>query len=96
MREAQAERLQHALDAAVLAPLAMQGVEADVGLQLAEHLGHVAPGVDAADPGAQPLQGVGALAAGDQADLPFGGRPAHQNGDVLSGERRGHGGLNGL
>ncbi len=96
MRVPQPERLQDALDAAVLAPLAVQGVEADVGLQPAEHLGHVAPGVDAADLGAQAFERIGALAAGDQAHLPFGGKPAQQNGDVVSGERRGHGGLDEL
>ena len=79
-----AQRLQHALDAAVLAPLAVQGVEADVGLQLGQHLGEVAAGVDAADLGAQPLQGVGALAAGDQADLALGREPAQQDGDVVA------------
>ena len=60
------QRLQHALDAAVLAPVAVQGVEADVGLQAGQHLGQVAAGVDAADLGAQPLQRLGAAAAGDQ------------------------------
>ena len=47
-RVGDAEQLQHALHAAVLAPAAVQGVEADLGLQLGEPLGEIAAGVDAA------------------------------------------------
>ncbi len=45
------EGLQHALHAAVLAPLAMQGVERHIRLQLAKHCRHVAPSVHPADLG---------------------------------------------
>jgi len=41
-----------------------------------------AAGVDPADPGPQPLQGVGALAPGHQADLALRREPAQQDGDV--------------
>ena len=58
----------------------------DVGLERGQHLGEVAAGVDAADPGAQPLQRVGAGRAGDQADLALGRQAAHQDGDVKAFE----------
>ena len=86
----QTEGLQHALNAAVLAPGAVQGVEADIGLQVGENRGEIAPGVDAADPGAQPVQGVGAGAARGQAHLALRRQSAHQHGDMTAGEGKRH------
>ena len=83
--------LEDALDAAVLAPLPVQGVENDIGLEGGEHLGEVAAGVDAGDLGARPLQAIGAGRAGDQGNFPFGGQAAEKNSDVVAGETGGHG-----
>ena len=49
-----AKRLQQALDAAVLAVAAMQGVEADIGPELGEARGDVAADIDAGDAVALP------------------------------------------
>jgi len=89
-----AQRLQHALDAAVLAPFAVQGVEDDVGLQFGQHLGQVSAGVDAGDLADLPFQGLGAHLPRAQGNLPFGRQPAHQDGDVQVCERAGHGRIN--
>ena len=76
------QRLQDALDTAVLAPLAVKGVQDNVGFKRRQHLGQVTAGIDAGDPGDLSLEGVGALLAGRQGHLTLRGQPAHQDGDV--------------
>ena len=51
-----AHQLEQALHAAVLAPAAVQGIEADLGFQLGQALGKIATGVDARDLVAGALQ----------------------------------------
>ena len=88
------QRLQHALDAAVLAPGAVQAIQHHVGFdQAGQHIGQVAPGVHAADPHALPLQRLGALFPRRQRHLALGGQTAHQDGDVKRLEGAGHGRL---
>ena len=87
----QLQRFQHALDATVLAPFAMQGVEDHVGLGGGQHLGDVDAWIDPRDLGPQPLQRIGAFRARDQADLAFRRRAAEQDGDMAAGEWKGHG-----
>ena len=77
--------LQDALDAAVLAPFPVQGVEDHVRLQGGQHLGQVATGVDVGDLGAQAFERGAALLARRQADLAFGRKAAKQQGDMVSG-----------
>ena len=48
MRVGDAEKLQRALDAAVLAEPAVQRIEGDVGFERREHIRDVMAGVDAA------------------------------------------------
>ena len=74
---------QEALDAAVLTPAAVQGVEADIGLQLGERRGQIAIDVDARDAKALALQRVGAFPAGRQRHLALGRPAAHEDSDVL-------------
>ena len=68
----------------------MQGVEDNVGLQGRQHLGQVAPGINARDPGDLTFQRVGTLLARRQRNLALGREPAHQDGDVKIGNRAGH------
>ena len=82
------EQLQQALDAAVLAPAAVQRVEADVGLRsAAQLLGEIAAGVDARHLVAGALERLGAGLAGVEADLALGRQAAHQHGDVVEPAR---------
>uniref|UniRef100_A0A0N4ZGW4 LigA n=1 Tax=Parastrongyloides trichosuri TaxID=131310 RepID=A0A0N4ZGW4_PARTI len=85
------QRLKDALDAAVLAPFAVQGVEDHVGLQRGQHLGQIAPGVDARDLGHLPFQGVRAAATRGQRDLAFRRQAAHQDSDMEGVQGRTHG-----
>ena len=77
-----AERLQHALDAAILAEAAMQRVEADVGAKLGELGRHVAPDIEAAHAVALRFERLGAGLAGAERDFPFRRPAAHQHRDV--------------
>ncbi|MNI55090.1 hypothetical protein D3C73_1100170 [compost metagenome] len=89
----QLQRLEDALDAAVLAPFAVQGVEDDVGLQRRQHLGQVAARVDTRDLADLPLQGVRAAAPRGQRDLAFRRQAAHQDSDVKGVQGRTHGNI---
>ena len=81
------QHLENALDDPVLAALAVQRVEHHVGRrsQGVQQGRQVAADIDAGHLIAGLLQRLGAVAAGDQADLPFRGPAAHQQGDVLAG-----------
>ena len=79
-----AEDLEHALDGAVLAIAAVQGIERDVGLQLGEHLGDVAANLDARDAIADAFQRPSTGRAAAEADLTLDGPTAHQHCDMLA------------
>ncbi len=88
-----AQQLQHALHAAVLAPAAVQHVQRHVGLQPGQHLGHVTAHVDRRHPASQPLQRRDAPLAGGQRHLPLGREAAVEDGDMGAGKGLGHGRL---
>ncbi len=75
----QAQRLQHALGTAVLAELAVQRVEHDIGARLGQALGQVVAGVDLDDLVAQLAQRSRALGARGQRDLAFLRQSAQQH-----------------
>src|SRR5512136_1433443 len=77
-----AERLEYALDAAILAEAAMQRVEAHVGAELGEPGRHVAGDVEAGRAVALCLERRGAGLARAQRHFPFRRPAAHQHGDV--------------
>ena len=87
MRVRHADDLQHALQRAVLARVAVQHVERDIGLQCLQHGRDVAPDVDLGDAVALGLERLGASLAGAQADLALGRPAAHQDRDVFGGMR---------
>jgi hypothetical protein len=72
---------------AVLTPLAVQSVEAYLGLQLIQAPGQIAARIEPGDPGAQTFEGFGAGATARQADLPLGRDAAHQHGDATTQKR---------
>ena len=78
-----AQNLEHALDRSVLADLAVQGVEGDVGLEARQGVGDRAIDVDAGDAVAGGLERVGALPAGVQRHRTLGRPAAHQDRDVF-------------
>ncbi len=80
-----AQELQQALDAPVLAHRPVQGVEGDFRLQGREIARHVGRDVEARHPVADALQRGGAGGAGREAHRPLGGPAAHQDRDVLHG-----------
>ena len=77
-----ADRLEHALDAAVLAEAAMQRVEAHVGAKRGELGRHVAPDIEAGHAVALRFERLGAGLAGTERDFPFRRPAAHQHRDV--------------
>src|SRR6478672_4628877 len=77
-----AERLQYALNGAVLAEAAMQRVEADVGAKLGELGRHVAPDIEAGHVEALRFERLGAGLAGTERDFPFRRPAAHQHHDM--------------
>ena len=85
----QAEGLQDALDAAVLSPDSVQGVEADIRGDTDQHLGQVAASIDPGHPGAQAFEGVSAGGTGDQAHLALRGQAAKKDRDVPTGQGAG-------
>ena len=78
-----ADDLQNALQRAVLARMAVQHVERDIGLQCLQHGRDIAPDVDLGDAVALGLERLGAGLAGAQADLALGRPASHQDRDVL-------------
>ena len=87
MRVGDAEQLEHALHAAVLAPAAVQRVEADLGLDGAQLVGEIAAGIDARHLIAGAFQRIRAGLARVEADLALGGQAAHQHGDMIETTR---------
>ena len=85
-----AERFQHALDAAVFAPDAVQGVEGDVRLKLGQDGSQVAAGIDLGNAIAGGAQCLGALPARHQGNLALRRESAHENGDMAFGRIAGH------
>ena len=77
-----AHGLEQALDAAILAVAAVQGVEADIGPELGEPRGHIAADIEAAHAVALRFERVGAGRAGAERDLPLRRQAAHQHRDV--------------
>src|SRR5512146_2509882 len=82
----QAQHLEHALDGAVLAAAAVQGVEDDVGRRrkLGDEPAEIARHIDAFHLVAQPLERRGAFASRYQRDLALGGPAAHQHGNAAA------------
>ena len=87
VRVGDAQQLEQALHAAVLAPAPVQGVEADLGLHLGELLGEIAAGIDARHLVAGAFQRLGAGLARVEAHLALGRQPAHQHGDMVEAPR---------
>ena len=81
------QQLEQALHAAVLAPAAVQRIEADLGLDCGELLGEIAAGIDARDLVAGAFQRSRAGLARVEADLALGGQAAHQHGDMIEPTR---------
>ena len=77
-----AERLKHALDAAILAEAAMQRIEADIGAKLGEPGRHVAADIEAGRAVALRFERCGAGLAGAERHFALGRPTAHQHGDV--------------
>src|SRR6478735_1616014 len=77
-----ADRLKHALDAAILAEAAMQRIEADVWAKRCELGRHVAPDIEAGHAVALRFERLGAGLAGTERDFPFRRPAAHQHHDV--------------
>ena len=83
--------LQHALDAAVLAPGAVQTVQHHVGPdQAGQHIGQIPSSVHTADSYALPLQRARTLLARREGHLPLRGKATHQDGDMKVFESAGH------
>ena len=82
MGVADAHQVHQALDGAVLAGRAVEGVKHHVRLHRGEHLGEVAIHVDAGDAVAEALQRIGDAGAAGQRHLALGRPTAHENGDV--------------
>src|SRR4029077_7517182 len=77
-----ADRLKHALDAAILAEAAMQRIEADVWAKRGEFGRHVAPDIEAGHAVALRFECLGAGLAGTERDFPFRRPAAHQHHDM--------------
>ena len=82
MRIGNVQDLEQPLHASVLAPLPMQRVEADIGLELHQDLGDVATDIDLGHLEAFLAQCRRAAFAGDKADRPLGRPATHQHRDV--------------
>ena len=79
MRIGDAKPFQQALDAAILAPAAMQGVEADVGAQFGQPRRQIGAAIDLRHLVTSLPQGLGAFAPRDKRHFPLSGKPTHQN-----------------
>ena len=79
MRIGNAQPFQNALDAAILAPTAMQGVETDVGFDFGQAHGQIGAAIDLDHLISCRPQGIGACAPRDKRNLPLSGKPTHQN-----------------
>ncbi len=76
------KRLQHALDAAILAIAAVQSVEADIGPEFGKPRGDIAADIEPAHAIALAFECRGAGGAGAERDLAFRGQASHQHRDV--------------
>ncbi len=76
------KRLEQALDAAILAIAAVQGVEADIGPELGKPGGDIAADIEPAHAVALAFERSGAGGAGAERDLALRGQAAHQDRDV--------------
>ena len=83
MRVGNVQHFEQALHAAVFAPLPVQRVEADVGLELGQHVGDIAADVDFGDLIAFFAQRLCAALSGHQTDRTLRRPAAHQHGDML-------------
>jgi hypothetical protein len=79
MRVGNAQPLQNALNAAILAPAAMQGVEADGRLDVSKACRQIGAAIDPRHLVTSLPQGLGAFAPRDKRHLPLRGKPTHQN-----------------
>src|SRR6185312_3302782 len=86
MRIGQAQHLEHALDGAVLAAAAMQGVEDDIGRRrkLGDEPAEIARHIDALHRIAKLFERRGTFAPRYQRALALGGPAAHQHGDTAA------------
>src|SRR5208337_562532 len=82
MRVGDFERLEHALDAAVLAPFAVKRIETGIGLENGKAVGNVPVHVDGRNPIAEVLQRACAGRAGPERNIPFRRPAAHQDRDM--------------
>ena len=76
--------LEHTLDQAILAPLAMQGIEDDVRFGLGQLLRQVPARINLDDVIASSPQPLGAGRAGDQGHIPFRRQSAEKNRNTLA------------
>ncbi len=87
VRVGHADQLQQTLHAAILAPAAVQGIEAHLGLHGAQLIGEIAAHVDEGHLVAGLLQGRAARLARIEAHLALGGEAAHEHRDVVKPPR---------
>ncbi|GAA2815953.1 hypothetical protein GCM10010836_03790 [Aminobacter aminovorans] len=78
-----AEIFEDALNGAVFAKRAMQGIERDIRLERRKHRADIAVDIHSRDLIAHLLERFGAGIARRQGHRPLGRKPAHQDSDVL-------------